>query len=214
MPESTKEKLRIALKGRKPTEETRRKLSAARLGKRRPPFSGEHKQALSASIREGFASGRRKRIVGRTHSEATRSKMRCPRPSTSAKWSDPEWRAKTLADRAAAAEARGKAPPSDRRIAAAKERGLRARGRDCPDDVREKCRAASKSKWMDAEHREKCLAARHTRYITHDGRTMCLAEWARVIGISESTIALRLKRGWTIERALLGVDCRRTPSKE
>ena len=44
--------------------------------------------------------------------------------------------------------------------------------------------------------------SRHTRLITHNGKTMCLKDWALSIGAHPSTLHLRLKGGWSIERAL------------
>lgn len=38
--------------------------------------------------------------------------------------------------------------------------------------------------------------------LTFDGRTECVAEWARLKGITASTLRVRLKRGWSVERAL------------
>lgn len=40
--------------------------------------------------------------------------------------------------------------------------------------------------------------------ITHDGKTQCIADWARDIGIKENTLRVRLKKGWSVEKALLG----------
>lgn len=41
-----------------------------------------------------------------------------------------------------------------------------------------------------------------TRLLTHNGITRTRSEWERVLGFSPSTIHFRLKRGWTVERAL------------
>ena len=43
---------------------------------------------------------------------------------------------------------------------------------------------------------------RKARMLTHDGETMCLRAWARKLGITHRTLSVRLKRGWSIERAL------------
>jgi len=40
------------------------------------------------------------------------------------------------------------------------------------------------------------------RPITFRGQTKTIAEWSRTVGISHDTIAARLDRGWTVERAL------------
>lgn len=38
--------------------------------------------------------------------------------------------------------------------------------------------------------------------LTLNGRTMCVTDWARETGVSRETIYTRLRRGWSIERAL------------
>lgn len=43
---------------------------------------------------------------------------------------------------------------------------------------------------------------RTSHYLTHDGRTQPIRAWAAELGINEQTLHERLKRGWTVERAL------------
>lgn len=43
---------------------------------------------------------------------------------------------------------------------------------------------------------------RNCRILTCNGRTMTITQWARELGIGEGTLFLRLKRGWTTDRAL------------
>lgn len=43
---------------------------------------------------------------------------------------------------------------------------------------------------------------RRNRRITFNGETLTAAEWAQRFGISYSLLSNRLKRGWSIERAL------------
>jgi hypothetical protein len=38
--------------------------------------------------------------------------------------------------------------------------------------------------------------------LTHQGETLCIAEWARRIGLSESALTKRLRRGLSVEQAL------------
>jgi hypothetical protein len=38
--------------------------------------------------------------------------------------------------------------------------------------------------------------------LTYNGRTLCLTDWAKVTGLSFSTLHHRMQRGWTIERAI------------
>lgn len=48
------------------------------------------------------------------------------------------------------------------------------------------------------QHRNK----RTNRMITHDGRTQCLLDWAREAGITQQSLAARLKRGMSMKEAL------------
>lgn len=43
---------------------------------------------------------------------------------------------------------------------------------------------------------------RATRTLTHAGRTLPLTQWADEIGITPNTLRARLRRGWSIEKAL------------
>lgn len=44
--------------------------------------------------------------------------------------------------------------------------------------------------------------ARHNRLITFAGETMCMSAWAERVGMTPDNLKLRLRRGWTIARAL------------
>jgi hypothetical protein len=56
------------------------------------------------------------------------------------------------------------------------------------------CRWATKLEQMSNK--------RSNRLIDYQGELLCLAEWARRTGIRAETITSRLKKGWSIERAL------------
>jgi len=43
---------------------------------------------------------------------------------------------------------------------------------------------------------------RQNHNLTHEGRTMCLAAWAEETGLNYVTLAARIYRGWSVERAL------------
>jgi len=43
---------------------------------------------------------------------------------------------------------------------------------------------------------------RNNRMLTLNGETKCLQEWAEIVGITQSSLACRLKTGWSIEDAL------------
>lgn len=43
---------------------------------------------------------------------------------------------------------------------------------------------------------------RANRRIAHGGKTRCVSEWAEITGIKAATILKRLKKGWSVEKAL------------
>ena len=55
-------------------------------------------------------------------------------------------------------------------------------------------------RWADIETQNN--NKRNNHYLTHNRKTMTIAEWAKEIGISDKIIRNRLRRGWTIEKAL------------
>jgi hypothetical protein len=44
--------------------------------------------------------------------------------------------------------------------------------------------------------------SRQARMLTHNGETMCVKDWAERIGVAPSTLCERLRRGWSVDRAL------------
>ncbi len=51
---------------------------------------------------------------------------------------------------------------------------------------------------------------RNNHLLTLDGETRCVSEWAEVIGIRATTLFRRIRKGWTVERALTtGKDARK-----
>jgi hypothetical protein len=58
----------------------------------------------------------------------------------------------------------------------------------------------SNCKWIPLE--EQVNNTRQTRLMTAFGKTMTFAQWARHVGIKRNTIEDRLRRGWSLERAL------------
>jgi len=54
-----------------------------------------------------------------------------------------------------------------------------------------------------ATYRAQARNTRRCRSLTHEGRTMLISDWAKEIGIRESSLRCRIGRlGWTVERAL------------
>lgn len=49
---------------------------------------------------------------------------------------------------------------------------------------------------------EQCRNRSSSLHISYEGETLTLSEWSRRTGVKESTIALRLKKGWDIGIAL------------
>lgn len=58
----------------------------------------------------------------------------------------------------------------------------------------------SNCRWATRKEQQNNRRCNHL--ITHDGETHTMAEWAEKAGINYKTLAARLYRGWTIERAL------------
>lgn len=51
--------------------------------------------------------------------------------------------------------------------------------------------------------------ARNTRLnhmLTHNGETLCLAGWAERAGIKQNTLKMRIRRGWSVARALAALE--------
>lgn len=42
----------------------------------------------------------------------------------------------------------------------------------------------------------------NNKHFTYNGETHCLSEWCEILGLKYHTVQVRLKYGWTIERAL------------
>lgn len=53
-----------------------------------------------------------------------------------------------------------------------------------------------------ATRREQARDRRSNRRLTHNGETLCLAEWAERLGITTNTLYMRLRAGWSVEKAL------------
>lgn len=62
----TKQKMSLSHKGKKLSEEHKRKLGLVSLGKKRPPFSLEHRKKLSKSNKLYYSNGNEKRISKKT----------------------------------------------------------------------------------------------------------------------------------------------------
>lgn len=58
----------------------------------------------------------------------------------------------------------------------------------------------SNCRWATAQEQNR--NNRRTRWITHNNETLCLQEWANRRGLQAYTILARLKRGWSMARAL------------
>ncbi len=55
-------------------------------------------------------------------------------------------------------------------------------------------------KW--ATSAEQSRNTRRNVRLTYDGQTMCAADWGALLGVSGQEISRRIRRGWSVERAL------------
>lgn len=53
-----------------------------------------------------------------------------------------------------------------------------------------------------ATPKQQARNTRNNKLLTHNGETLCIAEWAERLGLGRTTIADRIRYGWSIERAL------------
>ena len=58
----------------------------------------------------------------------------------------------------------------------------------------------SNCRWVTYEDQNNNKSS--NRMLTYNGESHTMAQWGRLVGISSSTIHARLKRGWSVERAL------------
>ena len=58
----------------------------------------------------------------------------------------------------------------------------------------------SNCRWATRKQQNRNRTNNHI--LTFNGQTLCISEWAEKLGFSHSTINQRLKRGWSVERAL------------
>ena len=55
-------------------------------------------------------------------------------------------------------------------------------------------------RWATASQQNR--NTRHNRILEHDGLSLCVSEWAEKTGLPYNTISRRLRRGWSVEKAL------------
>lgn len=53
-----------------------------------------------------------------------------------------------------------------------------------------------------ATPKEQSNNMRRNHLLTHDGETLTVSQWADRIGLQYSTFSVRIKRGWSMQRAL------------
>lgn len=58
----------------------------------------------------------------------------------------------------------------------------------------------SNCKWSTPK--EQSSNTKRNRFVTHNGKTQHISDWAREIGLKQSTLARRISSGWSIELAL------------
>jgi hypothetical protein len=67
---------------------------------------------------------------------------------------------------------------------------INVNGNYCPENCR----------W--ATRKQQSQNTRTTRNINFNGKTQCVSEWERELGFKPVAITMRLKRGWSVEKAL------------
>ncbi len=55
-------------------------------------------------------------------------------------------------------------------------------------------------KW--ATHAEQSRNTRYNHLVTFQGKTQCVTDWAEELGINRITLYSRLRKGWSVEKAL------------
>lgn len=55
-------------------------------------------------------------------------------------------------------------------------------------------------RWVDYKTQNNNLKSNHT--LTYKGKTLSIYAWAREVGLKENTLSERIRRGWSVERAL------------
>ena len=60
--------------------------------------------------------------------------------------------------------------------------------------------SAENCRWATAK--EQARNRRTNRLLTHKGRTLTVAEWSEITCINGTTIRYRLRKGWSVERAI------------
>jgi hypothetical protein len=56
-------------------------------------------------------------------------------------------------------------------------------------------------RWATRE--EQARNTSQNRMLTYNGETQCVTDWALVVGMNPNTLHSRLKKGWSVERALM-----------
>lgn len=62
-------------------------------------------------------------------------------------------------------------------------------------------------RWVDIDTQAK--NKRNNRYIEFNGETKTITQWAKIFGLSHTTIIDRLKAGYTFEKSILKIDYRK-----
>lgn len=58
----------------------------------------------------------------------------------------------------------------------------------------------SNCRWVDFKTQSNNTSS--TRYLTYNGLTLPLSQWADKVGLKHKTLSERIRRGWSVERAL------------
>jgi len=64
-------------------------------------------------------------------------------------------------------------------------------------------------RWADRKTQQRNM--RSNVVIKFNGESKCLSEWAEIIGIKQSCLAARIRRGWSLERAMSNLSYKYNP---
>lgn len=82
-----------------------------------------------------------------------------------------------------------------------------------PEAVRERIKATLAEAPTPNELFKGAKVSKGTKPITFKGVTDSISGWSRRLGVDQSTLSTRLKKGWPLERALTPARPKRTPMK-
>jgi group I intron endonuclease len=204
----TIEKMSASQKGRVVSAESRAKMSAAQTGRKREPFSESHRAKISAALKgRSFSLERRAGI-----SAAQIGRKRPPLSS--------ETKAKLSAAKNGVISRSNKSGFAG----VYKERGRETWKAQVTLGGKQMCIGRFATPEIANEAVLKVRAdfaigilpsrTRNQKLIEFGGKTQSMSAWAKEIGITPSALTQRIKKGWSIEKALTHPQCFEVAKRE